>query len=448
VDKDYAYFQKGVILNINGRKEQANQSLQTVLTQFPKSRYADDAQYQRALIDFEAGNYQPAITGFTALIQNQTDSKLLPNALHKRGIAYANLQRYNEAINDYKRVMDEYPSSKVASGTLISLQEALASQNRSEEFDTYLGKYKTSNPDNNALESIEYEAAKTLYFNEKYSQAITKLEAYLTNYPKSPFNRDARYFLADSYLREKNREAGMQRLREVIAENKSEYVNRAIQKVADLEFEAKNYSEAVNFYSRLRDVATNRKEQATALNGLMMSYYLMKDYASSKRIAEELISQGSAASPNTLHAAMLYKGKNTYAQGNQEQALAELRETAKAASDVYGAEAQYLVAEILYKQKKYKESVEVAYEFNTKFSNYDFWLGKSFLIIADNYAAQNEMFQARATLNSIIENSPVKEIVAEAKQKLAKMGGSAGAADSAAAPQDTNATPQDTTGNK
>ncbi|MFD2245016.1 tetratricopeptide repeat protein [Pontibacter ruber] len=448
VDKDYAYFQKGVILNINGKDEQANQNLQTVLAQYPKSRYADDAQYQRALIDFEAGKYQPAITGFTSLIQNQTDSKLLPNALHKRGIAYANLQRYNEAINDYKRVLDEFPSSKVASGTLISLQEALANQNRSEEFDTYLAKYKTSNPDNNALESIEYEAAKTLYFNEKYSQAITKLEAYLTNYPKSPFNSDARYFLADSYLREKNREAGMQRLREVITENKSEYVNRAIQKMADLEFEAKNYSEAVNFYGRLRDVATNRKEQSTALNGLMMSYYLMKDYASSKRIAEELISQGSAASPNTLHAAMLYKGKNTYAQGNLEQALTEFRETAKAASDVNGAEAQYLVSEILFKQKKYKESVEVAYEFNNKFSNYDYWLGKSFLIIAENYAAQNEMFQARATLNSIIENSPVKEIVEEAKQKLAKMGGNTGAQDSVAAPQDTSAAPQDTTGNK
>ncbi|WP_155800799.1 hypothetical protein [Pontibacter sp. BAB1700] len=37
--------------------------------------------------------------------------------------------------------------------------------------------------------------------------------------------------------------------------------------------------------------------------------------------------------------------------------------------------------------------------------------------------AQNETFQATSTLNSIIEHSPVPEIVAEAKQKLAKLGG-------------------------
>ena len=33
------------------------------------------------------------------------------------------------------------------------------------------------------------------------------------------------------------------------------------------------------------------------------------------------------------------------------------------------------------------------------------------------------MFQARATLNSIIENAPNQDIVAEAKQKLAKLEG-------------------------
>ena len=421
-DKDYVYFQKGLVQSLSGNKEQAKQSLQTVVAQFPKSRYADAAMYQRALIDFESGKYEPAVAGFTSLIQGQPDSRLIPNALEKRGIAYANLGRHAEAAADYKRVLDQYPNSRSASGSLYSLQEVLATQDRSGEFDEYAAKFKAANPESNALESIEFEAGKTLYFNEKYKDAIAKLENYLKTYPKSPFVSDARYFLADSYLRENNLQVGLQRMKEVVSENKTEYVNRAIQKVADLEFEQKNYPEAIKYYSRLRDLAANRREQQTALTGLMKSHFLTNDYTSSKRIANELISQGNAA----LHAyntALLYRAKSTYAEGNLEQALKELRETAAAASDENGAEAQYLVSEILFKQKKYKESVDAAYEFNNKFSNYDYWLGKSFLVIADNYAAQNEMFQARATLNSIIENSPNQEIVAEAKQKLAKFGG-------------------------
>ncbi|WP_242928219.1 tetratricopeptide repeat protein [Pontibacter vulgaris] len=440
-DKDYAYFQKSVVLGISGKTDQASQNLQTMLKQYPNSRYADDAKYQRALFDFEAGSYAPAITGFSSIIQNNPDSKLVPNALHKRGIANSNLKKYNEAIEDFKRVLDEYPSSKVASGALYSLQEVLATQDRSEEFDTYLAKYKSSNPESTALETIEFEAAKTLYFSEKYAQAIPKFENYLTTYAKSPYASNARYFLADSYLRQNNRETGLQRMKEVIAENKSEYVNRAIQKVADLEYEGKNYTESIKYYSRLRDVAANRKEQQTALTGLMMSYYRTNDYAGSKRIANELISQGNAAL-NAFNTALLYRAKSTYGEGNLEQALTEFKETAKTASDVNGAEAQYLVAEVYYKQKKYKESLDAAYEYNNKFSNYDYWLGKSFLVIADNYTAQNELFQARATLNSIIENSPEKEIVAEAKQKLEKLGGDKAAPASTPAQQDSTGTPK------
>lgn len=416
-DKDYAYFQRGVIAGITGNKAQAQQSLSTVINEFPRSRYSDDAQYQAAILEFEAGNYAPAITGFTTLINSNTSSRLIPNALHKRGQAYANQGRHNDAIVDYKRVLDEYPTAKIASGALYGLQESLAAQNRSEEFDAYLAKYKTNNPESNALESIEFEAAKTLYFNEKYDQAATKLEAYLTAYPKSPFVFDARYFLADSYLRKGEAQRGLQRMKEVVAENKSEYVNRAIQRVADLEFEAKNYTEAIRYYTKLRDVAANRREQQNALSGLMMSYFLTNDYAGSKRIANELISQGNAAL-NAYNTAMLYRGKSTYAQGDLNQALKELQEAANAANDVHGAEAQYLVAEILYKQKKYKESLDVAFAFNNKFSAHDLWLGKTFLLIADNYTAQNELFQAKATLNSIIEGSPVAEIVEQAKQKL------------------------------
>ena len=57
------------------------------------------------------------------------------------------------------------------------------------------------------------------------------------------------------------------------------------------------------------------------------------------------------------------------------------------------------------------------------FSNHDYWFGKTFLLIADYFVAQNELFQAKATLNSIIEGSPVEEVVAEAKQRLEKLNG-------------------------
>lgn len=420
LDKDYAYFQKGVIYGLTGKREEAVENLRTLLTKYPKSQYADEAVYQKALLDFEGGSYASAIAGFSELIDNRSSSRLVPNALQKRGLAYVNLKKPNEAIADFKRVLNDYPSSKIASNALYSLQETMAGTNQSEAFDPYLARFKAANPQSDALESIEFEAAKSLYFNEKFDQATTKLESYLKTYPNTAFASDARYFLADSYLKQNNKTAALTYFKQVVEENKTEYLNRAILRTAELEFENKNYPEAIKYYTRLREVSANRKEQANALMGIMRAYYLTGDYANTRLIADELIAQGNAAL-NAYNSALLHKAKATYAQGNLDEAITHLNATVTSATDANGAEAQYLLAEILYKQNKYKEANETALKVSNAFASYDFWVVKSFLLIADIYIAQKETFQARATLNSIIENATIKELVDEAKTKLATL---------------------------
>jgi tetratricopeptide (TPR) repeat protein len=420
IEQDYAYFQRGVVLGLTGKREEAVASLGTLLNKFPRSQYADEAIYQKALFDFEGSSYATAIAGFTELIENRPSSRLVPSALQKRGLAYNNLKKPAEAIADFKRVLDQYPTAPVASNALYSLQETLAATNQNEAFDPYLNRFKSANPQSDAVESIEFDAAKSLYFNEKYSQAITRLESYLKTYPTNAFSSDARYFLADSYLRQNDKATALTRFKEVVEENKSEYLNRAILRVAELEFENKNYPEAIKYYTRLRDVSANRKEQANAMLGMMRSYFLTGDYDNTKRLAEELIARGNATL-NAYNSALLHRAKATYAQGNLDEALKQFTATVASATDVNGAEAQYMIAEILFKQNKNKESIEAANKMPTDFAGYDYWVVKSFLLIADNYLAQKEHFQARATLNSIIENSDITELVNEAKTKLASL---------------------------
>lgn len=118
---------------------------------------------------------------------------------------------------------------------------------------------------------------------------------------------------------------------------------------------------------------------------------------------------------------MLFKGKVSYQRGENEKALNEFLATVNAFKDENGAEAQYLIAEILYKQKQYKQSLDKLFELNDLFRSYEQWRGRSFLLIADNYMALDERFQARATLNSIIENAKDPQLVAEAREKLKKI---------------------------
>ncbi|OGX85192.1 hypothetical protein BEN47_02365 [Hymenobacter lapidarius] len=422
-DKDYAYYQKGRTLGLMGRRDEANATLASLLKTSPSSRYAEDAVFQQAQLSFEAGEYQPAATGFTRLIDNRPNSPLVPQALQKRGVSYANLQQHEKAVADFQRVLSSYPRSEAASQALYSLQESLSALGRTEEFDAALASFKVQNPDSKATESVEFEAAKSLYLAEKYQPAILRLESYLKQYPQSALGADARFFLADSYLKTGDKQQGLTRLRDVVTEGKSEFVNRAVGRLADLEFENNNYAEAAKNYERLRGASTNRREVANATLGQMRSLYEAGDYPGARRVAEELRTQAGATA-NATNAALLYLGKASYRAGNLDQAATELAAAAKAApNDVNGAEAQYYLAETLFKQKKNEEAIAAALKVNSDFGNYALWQGRAFLLVADVYAADGDNFQARGTLNSIIDNKfPVAEIVEAAKQRLKTLG--------------------------
>jgi len=344
-------------------------------------------------------------------------------------------------VADFTQVLNQYPRTKSANSALYSLQESLSALGRTEEFDKYLAQFKQQNPQSDAAVSVEFEAARSLYLAEKYDQAIPRLEAYIKQYPSNALAADGRYFLADSYLQKGNTAEALPRLKAVVTENKSEFVNRAVSRIADAEFANKNYPEAIKYFQRLRETSQNKREVANAGVGLMKSYYETGDNANTRRVAQELQAQGGA-SLNATNTALLYLGKASFKAGNLDQAVTELTTAAAAGTDENAAEAQYTLADVLFQQKKYEEGLDAAYKTNA--SNYTQWQGRGFLLIADIYAAQGDNFQARATLNSIIDNKfPLPEVIDGAKQRLAALpaDGTTAAPTTSTAPATTKPTP-------
>jgi len=200
-------------------------------------------------------------------------------------------------------------------------------------------------------------------------------------------------------------------------------VNRAVGRLADLEFEIKNYADAAKLYERLRGASTNRREVANATLGQLRSLYETGDYPGTRRVAEELRAQAGATA-NATNAALLYLGKASFRTESYDQAATELAAAVAAApNDVNGAEAQYYLAETLFKQKKNELAIAEALKVNANFSSYQLWQGRAFLLVADIYAADGDNFQARGTLNSLIDNNfPVPEVLAAAKERLKSLG--------------------------
>lgn len=419
-EKDYIYFQMGLVKSIQNEGAAAKQYFDKVIKEFPDSRYGDNALFQRATVDFENGSYQEAVTYYQKLISQYTQSTLVPYALLNQAIAYYNLKNYKASEANYKEILDNYMTHPKANSALLGLQEVLAVEGKSDEMSQYLAAYKRAHPDDKDLASIEFESAKSLYFNQQYEKAIPALKTYMEQNKEQANYYDAQYYLADSYYRNGQAEDALPVFKSVVEAGKSMFAQRALEKTGELLMQKGAYDQAVPYYQQLAAQANTKKQQFYAWSGMLKAYYFLANYDSVNAYADKIIQLGNVT-VNAQSMAYLYKGKAAFSKGNYSDAEEQFINTINAAKDEYAAEAKYLMATIYYNQKQYKRSLQTLFEFNDMFSNYDRWLGKSFLLIADNYLAQGETYQAKATLKSVADKSPVAEIVSEAKAKLKKL---------------------------
>lgn len=420
VDKDYALFQKARAYVYMNREQEARKQFDQLISQYPQSRYLDDAYFQLADIDFQKQSYSAAVKGFTRMINEKPKSNAIPAALLRRAQSYYNLQVYEQAIVDFRKILTEYPDSPSASSALEGIQEAYTAVGRPEEFTQVLGVVRKNNPGNEKLEEVEFDNVRNLYYAEKYENAINSLQSFIQSYPASKHQYDANYFIASSYDKIGKVNEALEYFGKVVQQNKSTFVAAAAQRSAELEIGRGNYNNAVSNFRVLLRNSESKKEQAQAWVGLMDTYYTLKSYDSTLYYAKEVINAGNLI-PGAVGKAQLYAGKVPYERGDLTKAGEEFKKIAASSKDEYGAEASYWSAMVLFKNKKYKEAETAIIDMGKNFEGYDYWRVRSFILLAEVYVGLNEMGQAKATLTSIIDNSDDKEAVELAKEKLAQI---------------------------
>jgi tetratricopeptide (TPR) repeat protein len=351
------------------------------------------------------------------VIEKLQQSPFIPYAYESRALAYFNLNELDKAEEDYKTIIDNYVTSKVANSALLGLQNTLKLNNKVLEFDQYLAKYRGANPDNESLETIELEAAKNKYYSQEYSAAIGAFEDYEKNYANSPLKHQAKFFRAESYYRLEDSNRALELYYELDRESQISDIDVVFQRIGQLQIKAGDFQEAANYFAKLEAIARSKRQENEAWVGLLDAYFKLGNYDQMRTYANNILTKGNI-SQDATNRAQLYLAKAAYSEGNFDEAIDQLLTTINSAQDQYGAEAQFLLGQIFYQQKRYQESLNTLFEFSESFADYESWLGKAFLLVADNYIALNELFQAKGTVKSIIENSSIKIVVDEARKKL------------------------------
>lgn len=417
-DKDYILYQKGLTLKYLDKDDEAKDVFDKFNKLYSNSRLIDDALFQNGIINMEKGNYQNSINIFSELLSKRPNSILVPQVLLKRAISYSNLQNHDKALVDFKQILNKYSTTKFAEEALLGVKESLNSLNRSEDFGAIADQYRKNNPSSNSAQDLQFDAARDLYYAEKYDKAITAFQQYNVAYPDNANVTEAKFLIAESFFALGKKDDALTYYEDLVENNQTAYISKSAMRAGDINFQKNKYEQAIKNYNAVLSASSGQREVVLAQEGIYKSQFLNGEYDKCIETCNKIIAEGGNTVIGAVNKAILWKGKALTKKKEYQAAKLEFQKVISMAKDINGAEAKYNIGEIHYTMKEYDTSIKVLQELSNDFSDFELWYEKAFLLISDNYVAKNDIFMAKATLSSIIENSSNKETVETAKSKL------------------------------
>ncbi|TWR29357.1 tetratricopeptide repeat protein [Mucilaginibacter pallidiroseus] len=417
--QDYAFFQRGNIQGLQGSFDTKIATMNEVLTRFPNSDYADDASFEIAYTYFLKNDGVRAKSDLMSMMQKYPRSSYIPRALTTIGLIDYNAGADEDATNAFKRVVAEYPSSDEAKTSLKQVEKIYTDKGDAQTFINYAGTTGIGNYTTAEQESIMYTAANNLYLKGDWQGTVNAVSAYFDKFPtKQIYEKESRYIRAQALVNLGQTDAAIIDYNVILNDWTSAYSEKSLISMAKLYINQKKYNDAVVFLKRLETNSEYKADYTFAINNLLLCYSQI-NMADDVIKYVKLVRENEKSSQEDKFRTGLYAGKAQLQRGDTEAAIKEFNYTVANTKTIAAAEAKYNIALIEYNQGKYKASQKTCFDLAKELPNYDYWIAKTFILLADNYVALKDDFQAKATLQSVIENYKGNDdILPTAKKKL------------------------------
>ena len=420
-NQDYALFQRGIIQGLEGDNQTKISTLQSVVDQFPNSNYADDVAFEIPYAYFTMGDYDTAIVGLQQMIESYPRSSYAPRALMTIGLVQYNQGAGEAAMETFRRVVAEYATTDEARQALRSIENMYLDRGDVSGYIDYATNANLGDLSDAEQDNVAFQAAQTLFAREQYQGAVEAINAYFDKFRKPIQEKHARYIRGVSLYRTGHPEEALHDLNIILNDWTSEYTENTLLVVADLYLGLKQYNEAIVHLKKLELTSEYKDSYGYAVSHLMVCYYEIGDFEQALKYAK-LVKDYEQSDDEDVAKAHLYTGYVRLQQGRTAEATKEINLAALKSDGETGAEAQYNRALLQYKAKEYDKAIESAFDVINNRSAYDYWVAKSFILLADAYAGKGDDLQAKSTLESVIENYEGEDdIVPTATEHLKKL---------------------------
>lgn len=419
--QDYALFQRGMIQGLQKQDDAKIATMENLLQTFPNSNYADDAGFEIAYTYFNKGEFEKSKTDLVELIAKYPRSSYVPRALMTIGLVQYNQDQDDLALESFKKVIRDYPSVPEAKQSLESIKNIYVDRGDANGFISYaattpLGNYSISEQDN-----IMFQSANNLYLRGDAKGAYEAINAYLEKFSKPIHDKHAKFIRAETLVKLGRSTEAIADYDYILNDWTSDYTERSLMSVSKMLMQEKKYNEAIVYLKRLETTADYKAHHSYAINNLIIAYNELNMPDDMLKYAQ-IIKESDKSSEEEKNSSDLYAGKAYLLKADTVQAIKSFNKVIATTKTLAAAEAKYNIALLQYTKGDYKTSQKTCFDLINNMPSYDYWVAKSFILLADNYLALKDKLQAKSTLLSIIDNyEGDDDIVPTAKEKLAKI---------------------------
>jgi tetratricopeptide (TPR) repeat protein len=269
-----------------------------------------------------------------------------------------------------------------------------------------------------------YTAANNLYLKGDWQGTVSAVNAYFDKFPSKPiYDKQSRFIRAQSLVNINRADEAVTDYNVILNDWTSTYTEKSLISMAKLYMAQRKYNDAIVFLKRLEINAEYKEDYTFAVNNLLICYAEMKMSDDVLKYVKLVRGNEKSAQEDKFKTG-LYAGQAYLQKADTATAIKEFNYTINNTKTVAAAEAKYNIANVEYLRGKYKTSQKTCFDLVKEMPNYDYWVAKTYILLADNYAGLKDNFQAKATLQSIIDNYKGNDdILPTAKDKLDKLGG-------------------------
>lgn len=416
-DKDYALLQSAISTGVLGNYKEKAKKLKELVNEVQTSVYTDDALFELGKTYLIINQPSEALAYYEQLIERYPNSNYLAEAHLKIGLIHYNNKADDLALHAFNKVVKEYGNSTSSKAALDKIRKIYIDKGDAEGFENYINGVPFADISKSKLDSTAYVIAENHFLEGDCEKATRDFTNYLSKYPKGIFSVNAHFYRGECETKAGFDQEAAKDFNVVVNNPANKFTEKALVQLGRILWSMELPDSAAKVYRSLLQTAERTANVNLANKALMDIYFEQAKYKEASKFAKVLLN-GSVLPAGLWQRAQLTLAKSHFEQEEYDSSKIYLDTLSKMSTEI-AAEAKYIKARMYYLQGDFLKSDTMIYKLVDQVPSFPYWIAKGFILLADNFIAKDDLYNARITFQSVIDNADDTELIGIAKEKLA-----------------------------